>query len=150
MNGLISTTKNMTQEEKQLLLKDLCARLPYGVKFHFYPGKDDKGKETIDTAISYDGDYQCVETNIEGFNVKNIKLYLRPMSSMSEKEQKEFDNFCVIDEKAWEGIGITGYINQAQIIGEAIDWLNTHYFDYRNLIEKGLALEAPEGMYKLK
>ena len=142
----------MTQGEKPLLIKDLCARLPYGVKFHFYPGKDDKGKETIDTAISYDGDYQCVETNIEGFNVKNIKLYLRPMSSMTEEERKELsiilnyefyvdDDFALVAEDDRHRIRI-------DLMEKYIDWLIAHHFDYRGLIPMGLALEAPEGMYK--
>ena len=60
--------------------------------------------------------------------------YLRPMSSMTEEERKEYQAFFNYD-------GV-------EYPEEYIDWLNAHHFDYRGLIEKGLALEAPEGMYK--
>ena len=138
----------MTQEDKDLLIKDLCARLPYGVKFHFYPNKDSKQKEVITTVTGYDGDYQCVETKTEGFNVRNIKLYLRPMSNMTEEERKYISDRC--------GFSISGPIgNEWALIMPvlAADWLvdfyNEHHLDHRGLIPMGLALEAPEGMYKL-
>ena len=63
-----------------------------------------------------------------------VKPYLRPMSSMTEEEKLEY----VI---AWDS-------RQPYLPTEAMDWLNEYHFDYRDLIEKGLALEAPEGMYK--
>ena len=110
----------MTQEEKQLLLKDLCARLPYGVKFQ----GEDSNVYTLDAA-----NYFALQ--VEGVV---FKPYLRPMSSMTEEEctKKEelFGSYILDNNPAY------------------IDWLNTHHFDYRGLIEKGLALKAPKGMYK--
>ena len=98
----------MTQEEKDLLLKDLCARLPYGVKawYKYFPpinGITSKFVTSIkiadnEVALSHkfnkEGYYEPIE---EGGEII-IKPYLRPMSSMTEEEQKEFDEFCVIDE----------------------------------------------------
>jgi len=132
----------MTQEEKQLLFKDLCGRLPYGVMMKVTPeGGGPGGVESYD-----------IKLNIELLDVFSdfadvFKPYLRPMSSMTKEEKKEFDDFCVIDEFVWSGNTEKGYPNQAIIMSEGIDWLLAHHFDYRGLIEKGLALEAPEGMY---
>ena len=109
----------MTQEDKQLLLKDLCARLPYGVKFQ----GEDSNVYTLDSA-----NYFALQ--VEGVV---FKPYLRPMSSMTEEEKSEYFNSY-----NWE------YFEK----GTPFDWLNAHHFDYRGLIEKGLALEAPEDMYK--
>lgn len=69
-----------------------------------------------------------------------IKLYLRSMSSMTEKEAEEYNDLCFCN---------TPYSGIAEdAVAEFMDWLNSHHFDYRELIERGLALEAPEGMYK--
>ena len=103
----------MTNEEKQLLLKDLCARLPYGVKCRML--KSDSQVCTLDSGLLD--------------KVEILEPYLRPMSSMSEEEYQEF------------GYDVLRYTPRE------FDWLNAHHFDYRGLIEKGLALEAPEGMY---
>lgn len=102
----------MTQEEKQLLLRDLCARLPYGV-----------------IVQDRNGTHMLTPGNTE-LGTEYIKPYLRPMSSMTDEECKEV------------GKHITIY--------DTVDWMNKHYFDYRGLIEKGLALESPEGMYNTK
>ena len=122
----------MTQEEKDLLLKDLCARLPYGVMV-----KDRNGihKLTVGNTEFTDLFYS---------NKCNIKPYLRPMSSMTEKEKNQFDKFVCIDEDAWIGKSIKGYINQSMIMSDGVDWLNKHHFDHRGLIEKGLAIEVTE------
>ena len=120
----------MTNEEKQLLLKDLCARLPYGVKIqrdNVY-NADKKVVETLDFRLIADNvEYDA----IEGLN---IKPYLRPMSSMTEEELQELNDVF--------------YNCNTEYRIEAQDWLNAHHFDCRGLIEKGLALEAPKGMYK--
>jgi hypothetical protein len=129
----------MTQEDKNLLLKDLCARLPYGVKVQFHLPNyntncfDDKIGEVFEignvfTHVHCDGIDYLPNTN-------RIKPYLRPMSSMTEEEVQEY----VI---AWDS-------RQPYLPTEAMDWLNEHHFDYRGLIRKGLAIEAPEGMYKI-
>jgi hypothetical protein len=116
----------MTAEEKELLLNDLCARLPYGVKANISLVG---GDERIDTVSFND-----MKDFVKGYI--NIKPYLRPMSSMTEEEIQEY----VI---AWDNS------RQPYLPTEAIDWLNEHHFDYRGLIRKGLALEAPEDMYKI-
>lgn len=124
----------MTQKENQLLLKDLCARLPYGlkVKCEKYP---------FPVTVLYAGninEVKFVETGgIE--HICLIKPYLRPMLSMTEKEKEDF------------GIPFTseGLVTLADTV-ECMDWLNAHHFDFRGLIPMGLAIEAPEGMYEIK
>jgi hypothetical protein len=81
------------------------------------------------------------------------------MSSMTEKEFQELHSICPhstfnkTNVSGWI-IGIDGSeygrISHIDEISKLIDWLNTHHFDYRGLIDKGLALEAPEGMYNTK
>ena len=130
----------MTQEEKQLLLKDLCARLPYGVKIQDNSKKPKKlyavypycAKVSIANNIFLDDRY---------LDIQEIKPYLRPMSSMTEEEDKEFALLQVNTHNS----GFLYAIDAANMI----NWLNAHHFDYRGLIEKGLALEAAEGMYKI-
>ena len=144
----------MTQEDRELLLQDLCARLPYKVMVNynglarplFNISPTQHFQITLDNAL--DGEHNglvYVSLDVDG---EKPKPYLRPMSSMTEEEKKEFDNFCVIDEFAWRGNSEIGYKNQAIIMSDAIDWLNVHHFDYHGLIPKGFALEAPKGMYK--
>lgn len=129
--------KELTIEEKQLLLKDLCARLPYGVKVKY-------AIPTLLVCVRNDRDGIKVIT--EGtysehiYNIEDIKPYLRPMSSMTEEERKEY---CQLADSRVFNI----FVNPRH---ELIDWLNKHHFDYRGLIEKGLALEAPEGIYNIK
>ncbi len=73
------------------------------------------------------------------FEVGQYKPYLRPMSSMTEDEKIEWDAEYAYNSKSYE---------YEEYLSKMIDWLNAHHLDYRGLIEKGLALEAPEGMYK--
>ena len=126
----------MTQEDKELLLKDLSARLPYKCKCKASKGithwhKLTLNPETIDKIID---DYY-----------DEIKPYLRPMSSMTEEEENEFISLNAIPSPCQlpNHTRMNWYSNATML-----DWLNAHHFDYRGLIEKGLALEAPEGMYK--
>lgn len=139
----------MTEQNKQLLLKDICARLPYGVICRYTTAIPLLGE-----VLNY-GPLQEIRRKGEYFTVngadclyEDIKPYLRPMSSMTDEEKKEFDDFCVIDEFAWNGNSEIGYKNQAFIMSDAIDWLNAHHFDHRGLIPMGLAFEASKGMYK--
>ena len=121
----------MTQEEKNLFLRDLCARLPYGVIGHYYLNKSlewGNPEKLIDIdlikgrLLTEESDY-CIEEFI---------LYLRPMGSMTDEERRDFyDNLRPkYDGKPWESLG-----------GD-IDWLNAHHFDYRDLIRQGLAIEV--------
>jgi hypothetical protein len=132
----------MTQEEKELLLKDLCARLPYGVKIQTWYGE-------IITSDLNTFPYSTEEMDKEGMwgQLNNFKPYLRPMSSMTEDEKKKIqalyhENTQNVFKDPDEVRGYRFYDISV------VDWLNENHFDYRGLIEKGLALEAPEGMYK--
>ena len=123
----------MTHEDKNLLMKDLCGRLPYEVKgFH-------RGEVQRLLLMDSFGSYQ-VNGYDAWFNLNSVefKPYLRPMSSMTKDEYKEYDEF--------EFISASHFAHGIEA-GELTDWLNAHHFDYRGLIGKGLALEAPEGMY---
>ena len=129
----------MTQEDKELLLKDLCARLPYSIKVQYtYRVKDMVWKVL---GIEYCRDIRLLCGALtEITTIDKVKPYLRPMSSMTEEEKEEYEllaNHCIVT-----SVGFV-YIESQTLI----DWLNAHYFDYRGLIEKGLALEASEGMY---
>lgn len=120
----------MTQEEKQLLLIDLCARLPYGLICK------ELGQAKKLLSVSPSKAYGITLDNGEytrgNYKIGDIKPYLRPMSSITEEEEKEFEET----------------LQYTQYTLESYDWLNAHHFDYRGLIKKGLALEAPENMYK--
>ena len=120
----------MTQEEKQLLLKDLCARLPYQPMCEFTDTEDDFCTATV--ALGY-----SLRDFIAGKIL--IKPYLRPMSSITEKEIQEYKGTC----RYWN-IKITEIYEWK---AETFDWFNAHHFDYRGLIPMGLALEAPIDMY---
>ena len=136
----------MTTEEKNLLLKDLCARLTYGVKVCYR--LSDKDKPITETLSGHMLDYFNENSIIE------VKPYLRPMSSMTIKELNE----CVVLSGLSELQKVDYTTNEEQkrlehsinvflCDAKQIDWLNAHHFDYRGLIPMGLAQEAPEGMY---
>jgi len=118
----------MTPEEKQLLLIDLCARLPYNdYKVQIKEEEDDVSRISKLVPSYIDGIKYC--------SIASIKVYLRPMSSMTEEEKNKYYALEELSRKEPNhGIDI-------------FDWLNEHHFDYRGLIGKGLALNAPTGMY---
>ena len=122
----------MTQEDKELLLKDLCARLPYGIKASYY-GADEEC-ETWDEVDGVAFDY--VEIGQYSLPIERVKPYLFSMSSMTEEQWEEYQKIRMID---WVHGDINGTFINASLI---VDWLNTHHFDYRGLIEKGLAIDA--------
>ena len=129
----------MTQEDKELLLKDLCARLPYGVKIELMPIT--KGKCTILTPIILQ-DY-FVSDDI------NYLPYLRPMSSMTEEEKKEFIDATDGELRYSEVFDVikplfasADFCASFDSYLKAVDWLNRNHFDYRGLIEKGLAIDC--------
>ena len=129
----------MTQKDKQLLLADLCARLPYGVKIRMihYEIKGADPEYADDTfSTMY---YNMIDYDDESYE---FLPYLRPMSSMTEEEDKEFALLQVNVHRA--------DILYAIDCTKVVEWLNKHHFDYRGLIGMGLALEAPEGMYKIE
>ena len=129
----------MSKEDKELLLKDLCARLPYGVK----------------CSINDLNNCTLMPSDIE--DEKNIKPYLRPLSSMTEAESSELEEltdgwfYHDTDDDCNDVIYPIGQHSDSDsfdFIIRGINWLNANHFDYQNLIEKGLALEAPEDMYE--
>ena len=123
----------MTQEEKQLLLKDLCARIPYHTLVQLNPGAYNKPETCLLCGI--DGEEVYLNVDSDPFRINNIRPYLRPMSSMTEEEENEYR-------------AINCYEGMFPCNENALDYALEHHFDFRGLIEKGLALEAPEGMYK--
>ena len=135
----------MTQEDMQLLLTDLCARLTYGVKGLALGGKIDSIKTLSPT------EYPWVKTS-SGLSCHlgngQFKPYLRPMSSMTDEEREELRQEQIKDEQLF----VDCIKNHPEMRGLIIphfaaDWCDKNMFDYRGLIEKGLAIEAPEGMY---
>ena len=138
----------MTKEEKDILLKDLCARTPYKTKIN----ADDIGLfiprlKYIDGITCHF--YECAWTKF----IDEIKPYLRPMSSMTEEEKNVFHKLVMkFNEYELFYYNLQNrnfYEYLFTYTSELLDWLNAHHFDYRGLIEKGLAIEAPEGMYKI-
>lgn len=125
----------MTQEEIKLLLTDLCARFPYGVKIAIHGSGKLILRNVINSSIGWYVDAEGAPTD---FSIDEVKPYLRPMSSMTEEEYKTYKNVS----------HHSHYGSPSEQYYSSIDWLNEHHFDYRGLIEKGLALEAPEDMYK--
>ena len=147
----------MAQEDKELLIKDLCARLPYGVKCY------NRETETIFILSDVSDTDSDLPTFDYGFaDIDDIKPYLRPMSSMTEEEKHDLlvttvgiecvKYFQVLSDGSidntdaahqdlynftmhwinFDGINTTSYL----------DWLNAHHFDYRGLIKKGLAIDC--------
>ena len=119
----------MTQEQKDLLLKDLCARLPYGVKVQRYSYEDDV--ETIETLREIDSD-GCMST-LECETLKYIeKPYLFPLSSMTEEQSRIYHDL------------IRGMFGTSALINFEVltDFFNKNHLDYRGLIPMGLAIDA--------
>jgi len=135
----------MRKKKKDLLLKDLCARLPYGVYVDAYSWQKDSPKLLVECVPEYVGEEIVVKGLAGRHSIKEIKPYLRPMSSMTEEEENEFISLNAVPSPCQlpNHARMSWYSNATML-----DWLNAHHFDYRGLIEKGLALEAPERMYK--
>ena len=141
----------MTQKDKQLLLKDLCARLPYGVlgqceidasydtevetipqthKFKVVAYGFNEDKLFVCPMIENQDELEIANEEIaDGVYVFDFKPYLFPLSSMTEKQKDEYQYIT----ERWMN-------DPAYSISDSIDWLNKNNFDYRGLIEKGLAI----------
>ena len=117
---------DMKPEGKELLCKDLCARLPYGVKVQ-YNGSSIR----LIQAIGIEGNEPYFKSKeVAGWlDVGSCKPYLRPMSSMTEEEKMKLSLSQIY--------AFTHYNEIAKM-----DWLNEHHFDYRGLIDRGLAIEV--------
>lgn len=129
----------MTQENKNLILQDLCARLPYGVKVQYV---DKYGHSHIGKLMSINVDYveeviihweddYTFEEDVAYLLLEEVKPYLRPMSSMTEEEKVKL---------SLSQIYAFAHYNEIA----KMDWLNEHHFDYRGLIDRGLAIEVTE------
>ena len=141
----------MTQEDKESILKDLCARLPYDVKvcyeydtssYYYLNEISPACREIMISAIIQDENRKyCAECVL----LEEIKPYLRSMSSMTAEEKKEYGKVCELDTEILAKHPMNGEPFPA--LYNSQDWLNKNHFDYRGLIKKGLALEAPKEMY---
>ena len=123
----------MKQEDKDLLLRDLCARLPYGVQCN-YSGEIPLLGEVANNVgelrgISV-GDIYPFKIHGKWWGFGDIKPYLRPMSSMTEEERNEYENF-ITNEKD----------DQLRFCNELV-FYNRHHFDYRGLIPMGLGIDC--------
>ena len=129
----------MTQEHKDLLIKDLCARLPYGVVIehcsgirgtlhdlfvHWFYDENDTMHNREASTSTFFGDADC--------DISKFKPYLFPLSSMTEEKRKEFDT--TLKYLPAEEIDIWTL--------NTYDWCDKNHFDYRGLIKKGLAIDA--------
>ena len=141
----------MTQEEKELLLKDLCARLPYGIICKYWA--KDYAKDCGDFINEDEGKIESISfTNREvviGFTCVDldtdiIKSYLRPMSSMTEEEKQEWYKQSHVDYDPEYKTDPTLSLDNCHL---SIDWLNSHHFAHRtidgkDMFELGLALDC--------
>ena len=137
----------MTQENsKQLLLKDLSARLPYGVKIELTWWVMGEGT-CINTALEPDHIEQLL--NDEDGDTE-IKPYLRPMSSMTEEEFNKLKEYSGLK---YDQLDLASFQNgtykcldfylsevPSAVVIKVFDWLNRYHFDYRNLIQMSLAI----------
>lgn len=143
-----------TKEEKEILIKDLCARLPYGVKclvnYTFCnetTDYEDVKSFTVDTLmiINQQTESYFFEWLCEWFDIDEFKPYLFPLSSMTDEQYEDFIIVSGLDgdiEDIRRGkfscVGTIGI----DYIYDTLDWLNKNHFDYRGLIEMGLAEDA--------
>lgn len=140
----------MTQKQKQQLINDLCARLPYGVIVDYKENEFEAPNwkitaiypDTFGGRIGYDKRVGAgSESGSRPFKIGEFKPYLRPMSSMTEEER-------LVYEQRLHDVGRSIDVIDADDVVSHIDWLLSRHLDFRGLIEKGLALDAPENMYK--
>ena len=145
----------MTQEDKELLLKDLCARLPHGALVLV---RKPFGGVVIEERVDLTVD--ILKGFIEDDDIR-VRPFLRPISSMIEEEMDKLFDILKIDkdgnEEDWikinDVLGIEFFFPSGkwvENVAEAYDYLYSIHIDFRGLIPMGLALEAKEGMYKNK
>ena len=138
----------MTQKEKELSFIDISGRLHYGVICRITNRDSNYKLVEIDYANSSLSFVSCIipyssyQTSVVDVKLDAVKPYLRPMSSMTEEERKEYKH-------------LVAFSGSPDGSANFIDWLNKKMFAYRtidgkDMFELGLALEAPEGMYNIK
>ena len=142
----------MTQEDKKLLITDLCARLPYGVKAEsVFINPDTKEHKSCGIEV-----FDATSILMIRDGLGEFKPYLFPLSSMTEEQMEELEELCNMytpDDDyhpyAYMGIEVLykhvlddGYKFSSAFNTDVVDWFNKKHFDYRGLIEKGLAIDA--------
>lgn len=135
----------MEKIDRELLIKEISTRLPYGIKVQVFGWDEEKGEVAVPLkvySINTDG-YISLEYNhydVESVYIEDCLLYLRPMSSMTKEERSYYEDRWFEGYHAKHGDDM---VSEPEI-PSYIDWLNAHHFDYRGLIEKGLAIEITE------
>ena len=120
----------MTQEDKELLLKDLCARLPYGVKVEsVFINPDTKEHKSCGIEV-----FDATSILMIRDGLGEFKPYLFPLSSMTEEQKKELRTFDSLDAESTMSLGEWAI--------QLVDFYNKYHLDYRDLIPKGLAIDA--------
>ena len=135
----------MTEEDKNLLIQDLCARLPYGVKCRYQHIQYVENGKIIDINM-----FGIV--NVDGHikDICDIKPYLIPLSSMTEEQYNSLHELGILDNCSHSYEYVNPHIHGVSFIFkefktyslELIEWLNKNHFDYRGLIERGLAIDC--------
>lgn len=150
----------MTQEERDLIYKDACGRLPY----HPYAAYTLKDGTIVQARLTGadDGQYYGYILDTWGHIPDyDVKLYLRSISSMTDAEMDKLFDILHIDKdgkdddwiKINDELGIKFFFptgKWVEDVAEAYNYLNSIHIDYRFLIPKGLAIEASKGMYEQK
>ena len=133
----------MTKEDKDLLLKDLCARVPYGVVVNISYNKENGSSDRL--RLCSEGDLPLNADLLNLFIEQEIflKPYLRPMSSMTEEERKYIIDECCIHETILPG-GISHALMPALAAKILINFYNKKHLDFNGLIQNGLAIEVTE------
>lgn len=125
----------MTQEDKELLTRDLSCRIPYGVIVNVNGLFDSKL-----TSVSWYSEVS-VDDSVGLYPISEVKPYLFPLSSMTEEQEKELKYLCDWENDRWNGLVV---IQEGKFCmnTEIIDWLNENHFDYNGLIKQNLAIDA--------
>ena len=136
----------MKQEDKELLIRDLCCRTPYGVKVQYDMTGEDFDDDPIgeDTLEYCSGRFSAIGIS-EDIPTENLKPYLRPLSSMTDAERDEL--LEVRRAVQYNGNEMCAVVDARFAEAEA-RWYDKKMFDHRGLLPKGLALEMPKEMYK--
>ena len=132
--------KELLNSDKELLLKDLCGRLPYKVKVKYYDSEDER--DSIDVVEGIEDIYS---TNPKFYisqyalTIGKFKPYLFPLSSLKDEQKEELVRKRLGYYQVLKGVGRIFFFEKGY---EVYDWVNEHHFDYRGLINKGLAIDA--------
>lgn len=129
----------MTQEEKEILLIDLCGRIPYNTRLKAIDSPD------IDFYLYCMSSTDIVAKTAKGgaicMSIEGFKPYLFPMSSMTDEQKKHLKIICDWNEEDVQSILVL-YHEQFVMKSDVIDWFNKNHFDYRGLISKELAIDC--------